>query len=84
MHRLIAVGSFFVLSGFCWSGPAHAATKGGAPLAMSVTQEASEEQRIADILERYAPLAGYLSAVAGTQPVSSPPASRAWPDVESQ
>ena len=69
MHRLIAVGSLFVLSGF-WSGPAYSATKtatGGAPLAMSVTQEASEEQRIADILERYAPLAGYLSAVAGTQ-----------------
>ena len=69
MHRLIAVGSLFVLSGF-WSGPAYSATKtatGGAPLAMSVTQEASEEQRIADVLERYAPLAGYLSAVAGTQ-----------------
>src|SRR2546422_9690366 len=40
---------------------------GGAPLAMSVTQEASEEQRIADILERYAPLANYLSAVAGAE-----------------
>src|SRR5438128_11265029 len=70
MRRLIAVSSLFTLSGLCWSGPAHSAPKGatgGAPLAMSVTQEASEEQRIADILERYAPLAGYLSAVAGTQ-----------------
>src|SRR5712692_2586998 len=70
MRRLIAVGSFFILAGFCWSGPAHSATKaaaGGRPLAMSVTQEASEEQRIADVLEAYAPLAGYLSAVAGTQ-----------------
>ena len=70
MRRLIVVSSFFMLTGPCWSGPAHSATKGaagGAPLAMSVTQEASEEQRIADVLERYAPLAGYLSAVAGTQ-----------------
>ncbi len=67
MHRLIAVGSFLVLSGLCWSGSAHSATKGGALLAMSVTQEASEGQRITDVLERYAPLAGYLSAVAGTQ-----------------
>src|SRR2546422_9597176 len=70
MRRLIAVSSLFTLSGLCWSGPAYSAPKaatGGAPLAMSVTQEASEEQRIADILERYAPLAGYLSAVAGTQ-----------------
>jgi ABC-type phosphate/phosphonate transport system substrate-binding protein/rhodanese-related sulfurtransferase len=67
---LIAVSSFLILTGFYWSGPAHSATKaasGGTPLAMSVTQEASEEQRIADILERYAPLASYLSAVAGTQ-----------------
>src|SRR2546428_7894266 len=70
MRRLIAVSSLFTLSGLCWSGPAYSAPKaatGGAPLAMSVTQEASEEQRIADILERYAPLAGYLSAVAGNQ-----------------
>src|SRR5712691_5616622 len=66
MRRLIVVGSFFMSVGLCWSEPAHSATK-GAPLAMSVTQEASEEQRIADVLERYAPLAGYLSAVAGTQ-----------------
>src|SRR6266853_1944122 len=36
MYRLIAVGSLFVLSGLCWSGSAYAATKGGAPLAMSV------------------------------------------------
>src|SRR2546430_12959528 len=68
MRKLIAVGSFLMSSGLCWSGPAYSATKaatGGAPLAMSVTQEASEEQRIADILERYAPLAGYLSSVTG-------------------
>ncbi len=70
MRRLIVVSSFFTLTGLCWSGPACSAPKaatGGAPLAMSVTQEASEEQRIADVLERYAPLADYLSAVAGTQ-----------------
>ncbi len=70
MHRLIAVASLFISSGFCLSGAGYAATKtatGAAPLAMSVTQEASEEQRIADILEKYAPLAGYLSAVTGTQ-----------------
>ncbi len=68
MRRLIVVGGFLVLN--CWGGPAYSApkaTNGGAALAMSVTQEASEEQRIADILDRYAPLANYLSAVAGTQ-----------------
>ena len=70
MRRLIAVSSLFTLSGLCWSGPAYSAPKaatGGAPLAMSVTQEASEEQRIADVLERYAPLGDYLSAAAGTR-----------------
>src|SRR6266853_4424148 len=70
MRRLVVVSSFFTLTGLCWSAPACSTPKaatGGASLAMSVTQEASEEQRIADVLERYAPLAGYLSAVAGTQ-----------------
>jgi ABC-type phosphate/phosphonate transport system substrate-binding protein/rhodanese-related sulfurtransferase len=70
MRRLIVVGSFFALNGFCWSGTAYPAPKaanGGAALAMSVTQEASEEQRIADILESYAPLANYLSAAAGAE-----------------
>jgi ABC-type phosphate/phosphonate transport system substrate-binding protein/rhodanese-related sulfurtransferase len=68
MRELIVVGSILVLNG--WGGPACSAPKavnGGAALAMSVTQEASEEQRIADVLENYAPLAGYLSAVARTQ-----------------
>src|ERR1700704_1027045 len=68
MRELIVAGSILVLNG--WGGPACSAPKavnGGAALAMSVTQEASEEQRIADILERDAPLANYLSAVAGTQ-----------------
>ena len=70
MRKLIAVGSLVVLGGLFWSGPAYSATKaakGGAPLAMSITQEASEEQRIADVLDRYAPLADYLSAVAGSR-----------------
>ena len=68
MRGLIVVGSILVLNG--WVGPACSAPKpvnGGAALAMSITQEASEEQRIADVLENYAPLASYLSAVAGTQ-----------------
>src|SRR5258706_6008767 len=62
MRRFIVSGVFFVLSFFHSSGPAFAAA-----LAMSVTQEASEEQRIADVLENYAPLANYLSSVARTQ-----------------
>ncbi len=61
MRRFIVPGVFFVLNFFHLSGPAFAAA-----LAMSVTQEASEEQRIADVLENYAPLANYLSAVART------------------
>src|SRR6266850_7529200 len=64
MRRFIVPGVFFVLNFFYSSGPAFAAPN---PLAMSVTQEASEEQRIADVLENYAPLANYLSAVARTQ-----------------
>ncbi len=52
MRRFIVPGVFFVLNFFHSSGPAFAAA-----LAMSVTQEASEEQRIADVLESYAPLA---------------------------
>ena len=61
MRRFIVPGVFFVLNFLYFSGPAFAAA-----LAMSVTQEASEEQRIADVLENYAPLANYLSAVART------------------
>lgn len=38
-----------------------------AAVAMSVTQEASEQARIADMLESYAPLASYLSEVSGVQ-----------------
>jgi len=62
MRRFIVPGVFFVLNFLYSSGPAFAAA-----LAMSVTQEASEEQRIADVLENYAPLANYLSSVARTQ-----------------
>jgi ABC-type phosphate/phosphonate transport system substrate-binding protein/rhodanese-related sulfurtransferase len=65
MRGLIVIGSLLVLAGPAYSAPK--AANGGAALAMSVTQEASEEQRIADILDNYAPLAGYLSAVAGTR-----------------
>jgi len=53
-----------------WSGPMHAApraTNGGAQLVMSVTQEASEEARIADVMDSYAPLAKYLSAMTGAE-----------------
>src|SRR6266446_4195691 len=69
MSRFIVVGCFLVLA-TSWGSPAYSAPKaanGVAALAMSITQEASEEQRIADILERYAPLANYLSAVAGAE-----------------
>src|SRR2546430_2019212 len=68
MRKLIAVGSFLMLSGLCWSGPAYSATKaatGGGALARSVTPGASEGQRIAGVLEGDAPLAGDFSAVAG-------------------
>src|SRR2546427_12495221 len=67
MSRFIVVVGFLVLA-TSWGSPAYSAPKaanGVAALAMSITQEASEEQRIADILERYAPLANYLSAAAG-------------------
>src|SRR6267142_2244036 len=73
MRRFIALGGFLVVNFLYSSGPAFAApnpdsrANGKAALAMSVTQEASEEQRIADVLEAYAPLGSYLSAVAGTR-----------------
>src|SRR5258708_6269230 len=54
MRRFIVPGVFFVLNFFNLNGAAFAAA-----LAMSVTQEASEEQRIADVLENYAPLATF-------------------------
>src|SRR6266446_1314420 len=69
MSRFIVVVGFLVLA-TSWGSPAYSAPKaanGVAALAMSITQEASEEQRIADILERYAPLANYLSAAAGAE-----------------
>lgn len=66
MPRFIVVCSFLIFNGFCWVGPAYSAPKPAA-LAMSITQEASEEVRIADILDSYAPLAKYLSAAAGTE-----------------
>src|SRR2546430_15388403 len=68
MRKLIAVGSFLMSSGLCWSGPAYSATKaatGGGPLAMSGTPEAGGGQRIAGIPERDAPLAGYFSSPTG-------------------
>ncbi|TMG73291.1 MAG: hypothetical protein E6H80_10120 [Betaproteobacteria bacterium] len=70
MRKFIVVGGFLVLTSFCLGGPAYSAPKAasrGAALTMSVTQEASEEARIADIVESYAPLARYLSAAAGTE-----------------
>src|SRR6266705_3442698 len=70
MRRFAVVGGFLALNGLCWCGTVYSAPKaanGAAALTMSVTQEASEEARIADIVERYAPRARYLSAVAGTE-----------------
>jgi ABC-type phosphate/phosphonate transport system substrate-binding protein/rhodanese-related sulfurtransferase len=75
MRRFIVLGRFFVLAclysgGLAYSvdsQPKEAAVNGRTALTMSVTQEASEEARIADILETYAPLANYLSKVAGTE-----------------
>src|SRR5438445_13573989 len=70
MRKFIVVGGFLVLTSFCLGGPAYSAPKAasrGAALTMSVTQEASEEVRIADIAESYTPLARYSSAAAGTE-----------------
>ncbi|HMH18874.1 MAG TPA: PhnD/SsuA/transferrin family substrate-binding protein [Burkholderiales bacterium] len=74
MRSFIVLSGFFLFNLLYSGGPAYAASNQAqgtvnsrAALAMSVTQEASEEQRIADVLENYAPLASYLSAVAGTQ-----------------
>src|SRR5262245_47143953 len=46
---------------------AKAAKPSPAAIAMSITQEASEEARIADMLEAYSPLSKYLSEVAGVE-----------------
>ncbi len=75
MRRFIVLGRFFVLAclysgGLAYSvdsQPKEAAVSGRTALTMSVTQEASEEALIADILETYAPLANYLSKAAGTE-----------------
>jgi len=71
--RGIFVKSFLVLGSVGLVGTAGAvdapARKPASPaaIAMSVTQEASEEARISDMLESYAPLAKYLSEVAGVE-----------------
>jgi ABC-type phosphate/phosphonate transport system substrate-binding protein/rhodanese-related sulfurtransferase len=71
--RGIFVKSFLALGAAGLVGTAGAvdapARKPASPaaIAMSVTQEASEEARISDMLESYAPLAKYLSEVAGGQ-----------------
>jgi ABC-type phosphate/phosphonate transport system substrate-binding protein/rhodanese-related sulfurtransferase len=71
--RGIVLKSFLVLGAAGLAGTAGAvdapARKPGSPaaIAMSVTQEASEEARIADMLEAYAPLAKYLSEAAGVE-----------------
>ena len=74
MGRFTVPGVLFVLGFFYSNGlalaapnPVPAAANGRTALAMSVTQEASEEMRIGDILDSYAPLASYLSAVSGTE-----------------
>jgi len=64
---------FLVLSGLSalvclgWNGPACSAETRKEVLFMSVTQEASEEVRLSDILESYAPLAKFLSDATGTE-----------------
>jgi ABC-type phosphate/phosphonate transport system substrate-binding protein/rhodanese-related sulfurtransferase len=70
--RVLFLGSFLVAGSVGFVGaanavdsPARTAKASPAAVAMSVTQEASEEARIADMLETYAPLAKYLSEVAG-------------------
>jgi ABC-type phosphate/phosphonate transport system substrate-binding protein/rhodanese-related sulfurtransferase len=72
--REIFLCSFFILGSAGIFGtasaadvPARAAKPSPAAVAMSVTQEASEEARIADMLEVYAPLSKYLSEVAGIE-----------------
>src|SRR5882672_10891974 len=68
--RGIFVKSFLVLGSAGLMGApfaADAAKPAPAAVAMSVTQEASEEARIADMLELYAPLSKYLSEVAGIE-----------------
>ena len=69
MRKFIVVGGFLVLTSFCLGGPAYSAPKAasrGAALTMSVTQEASEEAHIADIVESYTPLTRYLSVFSST------------------
>ena len=61
MRKFIVVGGFLVLTSFCLGGPAYSAPKAasrGAALTMSVTQEASEEVRIADIVVSFQTPAG--------------------------
>jgi ABC-type phosphate/phosphonate transport system substrate-binding protein/rhodanese-related sulfurtransferase len=72
--RSILVKSFLVLGSVGFVGTAHAvdsptsaARRSPAAVAMSGTQEASEEARIVDMLEAYAPLARYLSEATGVE-----------------
>src|SRR5262245_40643228 len=72
--RSIFVRSFLALGAIGFVGAGHAAdsqAKAAKPppaaVAMSITQEASEEARIVDMLEAYAPLQKYLTEVAGIE-----------------
>ena len=72
--RGIFVTSFLVFgsaglagAAFAADSPARRAKPAPAAVAMSITQEASEEARIADMFEAYAPLSKYLSEVAGIE-----------------
>src|SRR5258705_723565 len=72
--REIFLCSFFILGSAGIFGtasaadvPARAAKPSPAAVAMSITQEASEEARIADMLELTAPLSKYLAEVAGIE-----------------
>ena len=64
---VLVLSGLFVLVGLGWEGSAYSAEPRRQTLLMSVTQEASEEARLADILESYAPLAKYLSEATGTE-----------------
>jgi ABC-type phosphate/phosphonate transport system substrate-binding protein/rhodanese-related sulfurtransferase len=80
MHRVLVLGRLLALGCLAWATPAGsadsqatparqapAAANGRPTLIMSVTQEASEEIRMSDILESYTPFARYLSQATGTE-----------------
>src|SRR5262249_13066497 len=80
MYRILVAGRLLALGCLAWASPAGAAdsqttaakqapaaASGRPALVMSVTQEASEELRMSDILEDYAAFARYLSHATGTE-----------------